>query len=46
MTAGDTFGVFYLPDNLKTLEVTGTAPSKQGAKCYVYRVSGVGNLDG
>jgi hypothetical protein len=42
MTAGDTFGVFYLPDNLKTLEVAGTAPSRQGKKCYVYRVSGAG----
>ncbi|WIA20779.1 hypothetical protein OEZ85_005142 [Tetradesmus obliquus] len=37
MAPGDTFGVFYLPDTLKTLEVAGAAPSRQGKKCYMYR---------
>uniref|UniRef100_A0A383WI10 Peptidase C1A papain C-terminal domain-containing protein n=1 Tax=Tetradesmus obliquus TaxID=3088 RepID=A0A383WI10_TETOB len=37
MAPGDTFGVFYLPDALKTLEVAGAAPSRQGKKCYMYR---------
>jgi hypothetical protein len=39
MALGDNYGVFYLPDNLKTLEVAGAAPSRQGKHCYVYRVS-------
>ncbi|KAF6256525.1 hypothetical protein COO60DRAFT_1657649 [Scenedesmus sp. NREL 46B-D3] len=37
MALGDTFGVFYLPDTLKTLEVAGTASLRQGKKCYIYR---------
>jgi hypothetical protein len=41
MTLGDSYSVFYLPDNLKTLDVAGAAPSRQGKKCYLYRVSHV-----